>query len=105
LAEVRAVFDPKSREGRSIWRAALTNHRLLRTFAPEVYDGDLVLFQASSREASASVATWRPYVDGQIDVYAVSSGHHDMLSPEAVATIGPILSRRLTIPPASIPGD
>ncbi|MGH3784162.1 MAG: amino acid adenylation domain-containing protein [Pseudonocardiaceae bacterium] len=105
LAEVSAVFDPNSPEGRSIWRAAMGNHRLLRTCVPEVYDGSIVLFQASSRQAASSVARWKPYVDGGIEVYEAPSGHHEMLSPDAVATIGPILYRRLNNLPASVPGD
>jgi thioesterase domain-containing protein/acyl carrier protein len=105
LAEVGAVFDAESVERRTIWRAAVLNHRLLRTYVPESYRGDVLLFQASTRATGPSVARWRPHVDGAIDVHVVPSDHHHMLGRDAVATIGPILLSRLTRMLQPIRGD
>ncbi|MFD5825058.1 amino acid adenylation domain-containing protein [Lentzea sp. NPDC060358] len=84
---------------KSSMKVFANNHRLMRTFIPETFGGDLVFFTATRPtpgvvvpEEVARLATaeaWRPHVTGHVLDHAVDATHGDMLSdPGAVAAIG-----------------
>ena len=70
--------------------------RLMKRFSPQRYHGDLLLFVATQDGPKPPpVETWRPYVDGRIDVRRVDCTHEAMLGPQAVAEIGAVLAAEL----------
>ncbi|CAM3749891.1 condensation domain-containing protein [Kibdelosporangium persicum] len=52
----------------------------------------LVLVAGGSR---LTAEQWRPYVDGDVDFVPTGIRHHDMLRPDTMPRIGPILAERL----------
>ncbi|MEV6424328.1 amino acid adenylation domain-containing protein [Streptomyces sp. NPDC051662] len=86
--------------------AYVHNNRLMATFEPGVFGGDLLFFTATrptpgishSEEVRARLVpeAWRPYVKGAITSHEVDATHGGMLSQaEAVAVIGAALARAL----------
>jgi nonribosomal peptide synthetase DhbF len=61
------------------------------------FDGDLLFFTAtvSRRDDQLTADRWAPYVEGVIDNHDVAVPHDDLLTTEALATIGPVLAERL----------
>ncbi|MFC0449395.1 amino acid adenylation domain-containing protein, partial [Rhodococcus jostii] len=88
--------------GRDLERIAVgyeNSRRIGHQFVPQVYDGDLLIFPAAhdgDGTRARSAQEWRPLVTGRIDEHAVDCGHNDMIEPESLAVIGPVLSRVLT---------
>jgi len=75
------------------------SRELVHRFEPQVYDGDLLIFPATGEDdgttRARSVDEWRPLVTGRIAEYPVDCGHNDMIEPQSLAVIGPVLSRYL----------
>ncbi len=72
--------------------------RLMKRFSPQRYHGNLLLFVATKGDPKPPpIETWRPYVDGRIDVHRIDCTHETMLEPPAVAKIGSVLSDVLSI--------
>jgi thioesterase domain-containing protein len=74
------------------------NIRLHREYtAPQVFDGDLLLFRAerptprNPSQSPPSAADWQPYVNGTIDLHSIDFDHLQLMRPEALAHLGPIL--------------
>ena len=72
---------------------------LAHHFVPRVYDGDLLIFPArrdgNGATRARSADEWRPLVTGRIDERPVDCGHNEMIEPQSLAVIGPVLSRAL----------
>ncbi|MFE1403371.1 amino acid adenylation domain-containing protein [Streptomyces sp. NPDC058770] len=72
------------------------NLRLARSFRPGRYAGDVSLVRARPDEGPGAIAfdpsTWRPYVQGRIDVHASDFSHGDLACPESLARIARILA-------------
>ncbi|KAF9922654.1 hypothetical protein BGZ67_010338, partial [Mortierella alpina] len=72
------------------------NRRLAGDFVPEVYNGDILFFRATTREESSlhliDPACWRPYTRGNIEAHDVECAHGDMDKPEHIAVIGRIVA-------------
>ncbi|WP_302478704.1 amino acid adenylation domain-containing protein [Burkholderia lata] len=68
-------------------------------FAPDVFHGDVVFFRAALDRPEAGqprdVRAWQPYVRGKIDVHDIACLHETMMSPSALAGIGPIVAAAL----------
>ncbi|MEV0522547.1 amino acid adenylation domain-containing protein [Streptomyces sp. NPDC050439] len=67
---------------------------------PRPSRGDLLLFVAAAdrsedRPVTEAVASWRPYVQGDIESHEVPVGHYDMLKPEALSRITRVIARKL----------
>jgi thioesterase domain-containing protein/aryl carrier-like protein len=79
------------------------NLRLVNRFRPGIVDGDLLLFPATAdpNRGTPPVASWTPYVRGEIEVHGVACTHERMTDPESLARVGPVLSERLR---AVVPG-
>ena len=57
------------------------NTRLMRTFAPQRFRGDMSLFVAMVSEAKPPVEIWRSYVAGEIKVHPIDCAHDNMMDP------------------------
>jgi thioesterase domain-containing protein len=71
------------------------NARLAGNFAPQRFDGDVLLLTATEGEAPPPPDTWKPYVSGKIDTYAVDCEHIHMMRPIPLAKIGLVLASEL----------
>jgi amino acid adenylation domain-containing protein len=70
--------------------------------APQQFDGDMILITGTGQpDAAQAAAAWSPYVTGRIDVHGVVFEHLRLMSPEALAEIGPLLSRSLRSRPSA----
>ncbi|MEV6769958.1 amino acid adenylation domain-containing protein [Nocardia sp. NPDC051030] len=73
---------------------------LLRQIAahkPEVFDGDLLFFTASGNpDPTPNVATWSPYISGRIHDHPIPFPHNHLITPAALALIGPTVNSYLT---------
>jgi len=89
---------PSNFEERHLSAIATTynnNARLARSFIPETFDGDLLLFVAVEDKPLPPIDAWRPYVRGQIRVHQVASTHARMTEPGPLAEIGRVLAAEL----------
>jgi thioesterase domain-containing protein/acyl carrier protein len=71
------------------------NVRIMKTYLPKRFSGDILLFVAMDAEAKPPIASWRPYVDGQIQVCQVDCTHDSMLDALPAARIGKALATEL----------
>ncbi|MBC3990788.1 amino acid adenylation domain-containing protein [Streptomyces sp. AC563] len=77
---------------------------LMRTFTPEAYAGDMLLFTADldipghQRDPAHTPRAWEPYVGGLLDVHRVRAQHYHLMRPEHVAVIGPVVAAALRSP-------
>ncbi|MGQ5695365.1 non-ribosomal peptide synthetase, partial [Rhodococcus erythropolis] len=71
-------------------------HRLMNEYTPPIFDGEIV-FVSSSDEGSAVIRAdiWRQFVRGAVSETPVDIAHVDMMSPEGLALIGPIVNTAL----------
>ncbi|MGH8931557.1 MAG: amino acid adenylation domain-containing protein [Egibacteraceae bacterium] len=78
---------------------ALMAHQELTAEVPKApYHGDPILFTARAGEdapENANPTAWSDYVDGVIAHYPVDSEHTEMMTPAALAQIGPIITAKL----------
>jgi nonribosomal peptide synthetase DhbF len=71
------------------------NVRLMTTFLPKRFDGDILLFVATEGEAKPPHEIWRPYVTGRIKVHSIDCAHDAMMDPLPAAKIGALLAKEL----------
>ncbi|MCU1646750.1 MAG: hypothetical protein JWN03_7025 [Nocardia sp.] len=77
---------------RRLNRVVGNNTRLNYRFVPEPVSCDTLIFGA---KGSSTADIWRPYLMGAVEFHHVEAGHDDLLSPEPLSRIGPILAARL----------
>jgi nonribosomal peptide synthetase DhbF len=103
---IRIMLDILRREGHML--SALEEHhyeaimdgyknstRLMKTYLPQRFSGDVLLFVATEGEAKPPSQIWRPYVGGQIKVHRVDCTHETMMDPLPAAKIGRVLATEL----------
>lgn len=98
---------------RAMVGALLSAIRMQREYTPGVFRGRMVLFtaRAAGQGEAPGPELWQPHVDGELPVFGVPTGHHDMLAPESLSVIGPVLAAELgaapvhAAAPAAAPGD
>ncbi|MFD4528139.1 amino acid adenylation domain-containing protein [Streptomyces sp. NPDC058470] len=76
------------------------NIRLLESFTPRLFRGDLLLFVAAQGRpdfvpAADAPDTWTPYVDGSIESTLINSDHDSMLQGQPLLEIGRQVSAKL----------
>jgi thioesterase domain-containing protein len=76
------------------------NTRLMRTFSPQRFRGDISLFVAVETEAKPPIESWRSYVGGEIKIYPIDCAHDNMMDPIPAAKIGDTLASELGEQPA-----
>jgi nonribosomal peptide synthetase DhbF len=103
---LRNILDSLRREGHIL--ATVEEHhydaikdafnksaRLVLTFLPQRFHGDLLLFVAAQGEIQPPIETWRPYVGGRIKVHRIECRHDKMMDPLPTAKIGSVLATEL----------
>ncbi len=83
------------------------NTRLMKTFSPQRFRGDMSLFVATVSEAKPPVDAWRRHVTGEISVHPVDCAHDNMMDPGPAETIGKAIAAELGKQPgaAQTPGQ
>jgi thioesterase domain-containing protein len=101
---IRNLLDVLRREGLStlqehqyeaIMDTFKNNTRIVKTFTPRCFVGDVCLFTAMEGEARRPTESWRPYVDGEIKVHPVYCAHDNMLDAGPASFIATVLAREL----------
>jgi nonribosomal peptide synthetase DhbF len=77
------------------------NTRLMRTFMPGRFNGDLLLFAATENQSKPPVDNWRAYIGGQIKIHPIDCAHDNMMDPIPAAKIGKVLASELEREPAT----
>ncbi|RJO72003.1 non-ribosomal peptide synthetase [Nocardia panacis] len=83
---------------RQIYRGAVRSAALIAGYRPGVFDGSVAYFSAALGDPTQqgptgqTAADWRPYVTGAIIEHSVPVTHDQMVSPDALAVLGPQLS-------------
>ncbi|SUE02485.1 non-ribosomal peptide synthetase [Prescottella equi] len=78
-----------------------TSARIMNRYAPDVFDGDLLFFTAGRGDGSAqstprhSPQVWQPAITGRIREFTIDCEHNQMIEPEALSAIGPLLEEYL----------
>jgi thioesterase domain-containing protein len=67
-------------------------------YSPALFDGDLLFFSAMRSESGHSAQEWRQAITGELLEIEVDCEHNQMIEPEAVAVIGPVLAEHLDVP-------
>jgi thioesterase domain-containing protein/acyl carrier protein len=80
---------------KAITEAFRHNARIMRTFVPKRFSGDVLLFVAAANEAAPPVKSWQPYVDGRIKTHLIACTHDEMMDPRPAETIGRVLAAEL----------
>jgi thioesterase domain-containing protein len=75
------------------------NLRMMQTFIPQPFDGDVLLVVAAANESDQLIDSWRPYVTGRIEVVTVDCSHDSMLDALPAQEIGNLLANRLNEQP------
>ncbi|WSJ17014.1 amino acid adenylation domain-containing protein [Nocardia sp. NBC_01327] len=92
-AAIPADLAVLSLEGvRRIYRGAVRTVELGSSYRPDVFDGDMDLFRAEIRgvdDYAHSAADWRAFITGAITDHPIPFLHQLMVTPEAIAIIGP----------------
>ncbi|GAA4488612.1 hypothetical protein GCM10023094_48790 [Rhodococcus olei] len=71
--------------------------RIMRSFTPDVFDGDMLFFRAArSADGDHSPQEWRDAVTGGIREVEVDCEHNQMIEPDVLAVVGPVLDEYLT---------
>jgi nonribosomal peptide synthetase DhbF len=103
---IRALLDILRREGLStlkehhyeaIMDTFKNNTRLVRSFVPQRFHGDILLFVAMETHAQPPIDAWRPFVGGKIKVHFVDCAHETIMDPIPAEKIGSILTAELKL--------
>jgi nonribosomal peptide synthetase DhbF len=71
------------------------NTRLMSTFVPDRFQGDVLLFVAMQTEVKPPIDHWRSYVSGAIKVHPIDCAHDNMMDPAPAEKIGNMLASEL----------
>jgi amino acid adenylation domain-containing protein len=105
-AIVKDILDTLRHEGhmlstledgdyQAILDASMHSGTLMKAFVPQRFHGDVVLFVAAEDDVTPPIESWRPYVDGRIDVRSIDCLHREMMDPVPAAKIGRLLAAEL----------
>jgi amino acid adenylation domain-containing protein len=86
----------------SLFEATRQHIRLMPTFVPGQFSGDLLYFTAARAHADWQPhLQWLPHISGQIQNHDIDCGHADMCSTQSLASIGSIAMKGFGSHPAS----
>ncbi|MFF4454054.1 amino acid adenylation domain-containing protein [Streptomyces goshikiensis] len=76
--------------------------RLLSRSRTRRFRGDVLFFTAArtTPAAEAPARMWPPYLDGRLEEHVLDCGHDELMSPDVLAQIGPVLARALAALPS-----
>jgi nonribosomal peptide synthetase DhbF len=101
---IRNLLDVLRREGLStlkehhyeaIMDTFKSNTRLVRTFLPHQFRGDMLLFTAMDSELKPPAEAWKPYVSREIKIHPIDCAHDNMMDPVPAAKISAVLAKEL----------
>jgi thioesterase domain-containing protein len=92
---LRAAFDESDHQ--AIMDTFEHNARIMRTFVPQIFHGDVLLFVASRGEAKP-VDSWKAYVDGLIRIHPIDCTHDEMMDPLPAEQISRVLAAEIGEP-------
>jgi thioesterase domain-containing protein len=75
--------------------ACENNIRIVGTFLPKRFEGDVLLFVAGKSHAEPPIASWTPYVGGRIHVHEINCVHDAIMDAQPAGKIGKVLTREL----------
>jgi thioesterase domain-containing protein len=81
------------------------NTRIMSSFLPQVFKGDVTLFVAMRSETKPPIENWRTFVSGDIRVLPIDCAHDNMMDPEPAEQIGRALSTELNKQTAAAPAS
>ena len=70
------------------------NTRLMRTFAPQRFQGDMLAVRGNGQRSQAADRCLAAYVAGEIKVHPIDCAHDKMMDPVPAAKIGRVLAKR-----------
>jgi enterobactin synthetase component F len=79
----------------------LNDQELMRKFAPDRFEGDMLLFTADQeipgyqRDATHVPEAWQPHVSGTLKTHRIPAHHYHLLREESLTQLGPILAQAL----------
>jgi thioesterase domain-containing protein len=77
------------------------NTRIMRTFSPEPFRGNVSLFVAMQTEGKPPIENWHPYVTGEIRIHPIDCAHDNMMDLGPAERIGSVLANELGRQPAT----
>ncbi|NLV79077.1 MAG: amino acid adenylation domain-containing protein [Rhodococcus sp.] len=80
---------------RRVFRALAAGQGLAARYRPGQFDGDVVFVRSTDPKTASAESIWAPYVRGTISGHAVDVAHEEMMSPEGVSLVGPIVAKAL----------
>ncbi|RAV16351.1 non-ribosomal peptide synthetase, partial [Mycolicibacterium sp. GF69] len=109
------VYLPSKQLLEFMVRSVNACQRYLLSHAPQIFDGDMVVFSAARRDddgghrgltsrwhglrnrgrTRSQARGWRPYVAGSVTVYPVDCSHHEMLTIKSLSAYGKHLRAEL----------
>jgi thioesterase domain-containing protein len=102
LDEVSSDFRPLSdQDYEQVKNAWTCNVRLIDTFLPKPFMGDVLLFAATRSTYEPPVQSWAPYICGCIEVHEIDCIHDRIMDRDAAANIGRKLAQQLEKPSAT----
>ena len=75
--------------------ACESNMRIVDTFSPERFKGDVLLFVAANSHTEPPIESWKPYVDGRIRVHEIDCTHDSIMDALPAGKIGKVLAIEL----------
>jgi thioesterase domain-containing protein len=103
---LREMLEGFGNEGHVLWplaeqdyeavkNACESNMRIVDTFSPERFKGDILLFVAANSHAEPPIESWKPYVDGRIRVHEIDCTHDSIMDALPAGKIGKVLATEL----------
>jgi nonribosomal peptide synthetase DhbF len=79
----------------SMKNAYENNIRIISTFSPRQFNGDILLFVAAKSYSQPPIDSWKPYVNGRIQVHQIDCTHDSLMNELPAGSIGKILAAEL----------
>jgi thioesterase domain-containing protein len=79
----------------AVKNACENNMRIISTFSPGRFEGDVLFFVAANRQVEPPIESWKPYIDGRIQVHAIDCTHDSIMDAPPAEKIGKVLATEL----------
>jgi thioesterase domain-containing protein len=79
----------------AVKNACENNTRIISTFSPERFEGNVLLFVAANSHAEPPIGSWKPYIDGYMQVHEIDCTHDSIMDALPAGKIGKLLATEL----------
>jgi nonribosomal peptide synthetase DhbF len=79
----------------SVKNACENNMRIISTFSPRQFEGTILLFVAAKSYSQPPIDSWKPYVNGRIQVHEIDCMHDSLMDERPAGRIGKVLATEL----------